>query len=81
MTELFEWAGKTYDIVVIDTSSLSTGADALMVASKAGTALAVARANATKTSAFKNMIAELKRSNINVVGSVLNAPPLIDIGG
>ena len=79
MTELFEWAGKTYDIVVIDTSSLSSGADALMVASKAGTALAVARANETKTSAFKNMIAELKRSNINVVGSVLNAPPLIDI--
>ena len=79
MTELFEWAGKTYDIVVIDTSSLSSGADALMVASKAGTALAVARANENKTTAFKNMITELKRSNINVVGSVLNAPPLIDV--
>ena len=79
MTELFEWAGKTYDIVLIDTSSWSSGADALMVASKAGTALAVARANETKTSAFKNMIGELKRSNINVVGSVLNAPPLIDV--
>lgn len=81
LAELFDWAGKTYDIVLIDTSSLSSGADALMVASRAGAALAVARANATKTSAFKNMIAELKRSNINVVGSVLNAPPLIDVGG
>ncbi len=55
--------------------------DALMVASKAGAALAVARANETKTNAFKDMIADLKRSNINVVGSVLNAPPLIDVGG
>jgi protein-tyrosine kinase len=81
LAELLEWAGKTYDIVLIDTSSVSSGADALMVASKVGTALAVARANATKTSAFKNMIADLKRSNITVVGSVLNAPPLIDIGG
>jgi protein-tyrosine kinase len=79
VTELFDWAGKTYDIVLIDTSSLSTGADALMVASKAGNALAVARTNGTKTSAFKNMITELKRSNINVVGSVLNSPPLIDV--
>ena len=79
LTELFEWAGKTYDIVLIDTSSLSSGADALMVASKAGAALVVARANATKTASFKNMIVELKRSNIHVVGSVLNAPPLIDV--
>ena len=79
LTELFDWAGKTYDIVLIDTSSLVSGADAIMVASKAGTALAVARTNATKTNAFKNLIVELKRSNIHVVGSVLNAPPLIDV--
>ncbi|MES2949389.1 MAG: chain length determinant protein tyrosine kinase EpsG [Pseudomonadota bacterium] len=79
LTELFDWAGKTYDIVLIDTSSLVSGADAIMVASKAGTALAVARANETKTSAFKSLVAELKRSNIHVVGSVLNDPPLIDV--
>ncbi len=79
LTELFDWAGRTYDIVLIDTSSLVSGADAIMVASKAGTALAVARAHATQTKAFKNLVAELKRSNIHVVGSVLNAPPLIDV--
>lgn len=79
LAELLEWAGKTYDIVLIDTSSVSSGADALMVASKAGTALAVACANETKTSEFKSMIADLKRSNITVVGSVLNSPPLIDV--
>jgi len=79
LTELFEWAGKTYDIVIIDTTSVSAGADAMIVADKAGAALAVARANSTKLSAFKDMMGELKRSNINVVGSVLNDPPLVDV--
>ena len=77
--ELLNWAGKTYDIVLIDTTSLSSGADAMIVARKAGATLAVARANETKIAAFNEMIADLKRSNINVVGSVLNNPPLIDI--
>lgn len=79
LTELLEWAGKTYDIVLIDTASASAGADAMIVASKAGAALAVARANETKLGAFTNLVAELKRSNINIVGSVLNDPPLIDV--
>jgi protein-tyrosine kinase len=78
--ELLEWAGKTYDVVLIDTSSLSSGADAMIVSAKAGAALAVARTHETKISAFTDLIAELKRSNINVVGSVLNNPPLIDVG-
>lgn len=79
LTELFEWAGKTYDIVLIDTASTAAGADAMIVASKAGAALAVARANETKISAYTEMLAELKRSSINVIGSVLNNPPLIDV--
>jgi capsular exopolysaccharide synthesis family protein len=80
LTELFDWAGKTYDIVLIDTSSASAGADAMIIADKAGAAMTVARANHTKLSAYQELIAELKRSSINVVGSVLNNPPLIDIG-
>lgn len=79
LSELFEWARKTYDIVLIDTSSLSAGADALIVAAKAGAAVAVARANETKIAAYSNLIEELKRSSINVVGAVLNDPPLIDV--
>ena len=79
LAELLEWAGKTYDIVLIDNSSLAFGSDALIVSAKAGAALAVARANETKIAAFRDLIAELKRSDINVVGSVLNNPPLIDV--
>lgn len=79
LTELFEWAGKTYDIVIIDTSSVSAGSDAMIVADKAGAALAVARANETQIAAFNELIVALKRSDINIVGSVLNNPPLIDV--
>ncbi len=79
LSELFDWARKTYDIVLIDTSSLADGADALIVAAQAGAALAVARANETSIKAFTGLIADLKRSNINVVGSVMNNPPLIDV--
>jgi len=81
LRELFDYAAKAYDIVLIDTSSLSSGADAMIVAARAGAALAVARANETKVSAFTELINDLKRSGINVVGSVLNNPPLIDVGG
>jgi protein-tyrosine kinase len=79
LNELFQYVRKAYDIVLIDTSSVSSGADALIVAAKAGAALAVARANETKLGAFSEMIEELRRSKINVVGSVLNNPPLIDV--
>ncbi len=79
LTELFEWAGKTYDIVLIDTTSASLGADAMIVAAKSGAVMTVARTNQTKLSAYQELITELKRHNINIVGSVLNNPPLIDV--
>jgi capsular exopolysaccharide synthesis family protein len=81
LTELLEWAGRTYDIVLIDTSSASIGADAMIIAAKAGAAIAVARANGTKLASYLSMVEELKRSGIHLVGSVLNAPPLIDVAG
>jgi len=74
-----EWAGKSYDIVLIDTPSVSVGADAMLVASKTGAAIVVARANETKLSAYTEMLDGLKRSNIKIVGAVLNNPPLIDV--
>ncbi len=79
MAELFQYVRSAYDIVLIDTSSLRSGSDAMIVAARAGAALAVARANETKVTAFGELIAELKRSGIRVVGSVLNKPPLIDV--
>lgn len=79
LLELFKWAENEYDVVLIDTSALSSGADAMLVASKATAAIAVARANSTKLQHFTKMIEDLKVSNINIVGTVLNNPPLIDV--
>lgn len=79
MSELFEWAARTYDIVLIDTPSVAAGSDSMIVASKVGAALVVARTNETSLGTFTEMVAELKRSGINVVGSVLNNPPIIDV--
>jgi receptor protein-tyrosine kinase len=77
--ELMQWAGKTYDIVLVDNASLSSGADGLIIAGHTGAALTVARTNQTRTKAYQEMIEELKRSQIGIVGSVLNNPPLIDV--
>ncbi|RFO97992.1 chain length determinant protein tyrosine kinase EpsG [Rhodoferax lacus] len=79
LAELMEWASKAYDVVLIDTPSMSVGADAMLIAAKAGAAMVVARANETKLSAYVEMMDALKRSNINIVGAVLNNPPLIDV--
>lgn len=75
--ELLEHARDTYDVVLLDTSSMSAGADAAVVAARAGAALAVARMIETRAEAFREMIQALARSGVAVVGSVLNDPPLI----
>ena len=75
--ELLDSLGKTYDIVLVDTSAMSSGADANMVAARTGAALAVARTSETRVSAFGDLIQALMRSGVAVVGSVLNDPPLV----
>jgi protein-tyrosine kinase len=77
--ELLDHAKEAYDVVLIDTSSMSAGPDAVVVASYAGAALAVARMIETRAGAFRDMVQALARSGIAVVGSVLNDPPLVII--
>jgi receptor protein-tyrosine kinase len=79
LAELMQWAGETYDIVLVDNASLSSGADGLIIAGHTRAALTVACTNQTRSKAFLEMIEELKRSQIGIVGSVLNNPPLIDV--
>jgi protein-tyrosine kinase len=75
--ELFEYARGAYDIVLLDTSGLSEGADATVVAARAGAALAVARMIETRVGAFRDMVKTLSKAGVAVVGSVLNDPPLV----
>ncbi len=76
--ELLGAASEAYDIVLVDTSGMSSGADANMIAVRAGAALAVARSGKTRVAAFGELIRALMRSGVAVVGSVLNDPPLVD---
>lgn len=77
--DLLDAAAQDYDIVLLDTSAMYVGADATMVAARAGTALIVGRMIETRVSAFRDMVGQLTRSGVAVVGSVLNDPPLVGV--
>jgi Mrp family chromosome partitioning ATPase len=51
----------------------------MIIADKAGAVVTVARANGSKLASYKQMVEELKRSKIDIIGAVLNDPPLIDV--
>lgn len=74
--ELLEYARDAYDIVLLDTSGMAAGADATVVAARAGAVLAVARMIETRVGAFRDLVEALARAGVGVVGSVLNDPPL-----
>jgi protein-tyrosine kinase len=75
--ELLEQACTDYEVVLIDTSAATTGADANMVAALAGAAVIVARNNHTRLGAVNDLVAAMSRSGVNLVGSVFNDPPLV----
>ena len=62
---------EPFDVVLFDTSSLSTGADALAVAARAGGVLLVARKDVTSLTDLSNAATELVRNGVEVVGSVM----------
>lgn len=63
---------STFDVVILDTSSLSEGEDGAMVAIRAGAAVAVAQATQTRISDFNDLVQGLMNAGVSVVGSVLN---------
>jgi protein-tyrosine kinase len=75
--KLIEKTSEAFDVVLVDTSGMSWGADANLIAVQAGAALTVARTSASKISEFGELVSALTRSGVAVVGSILNDPPLI----
>jgi protein-tyrosine kinase len=73
--ELLAHARVNFDVILIDTPSLSIGEDAAMIAVRTGSVLAVARSASTRVKMFNEMIYGLMNSGVNVVGSVLNDIP------
>ncbi len=68
---------STFEVVLIDTPSLTVGADATLLARFAGAALAVARTNHTRMTDFHEMLEHLQEVNVAVVGSVLVDVPYV----
>jgi len=68
LTEL----SKDFEIIIIDTPASGAGADAPMVAVRAGGALLVARKDYTPLRDIKNFAAQISGSNTGIVGAVLN---------
>ena len=63
---------EIYDVIIIDTPSGDESADAQTVSSRAGAALMVASKHFTQMAAFKKLADNLTRSNVSIVGSLLN---------
>jgi receptor protein-tyrosine kinase len=73
--DLLNSARASFDVVIVDTPGLSEGYDAILVAARAGAALAVARSRHTRVDAFRSMLAEMKAMGVQMTGTVLNDIP------
>lgn len=62
----------SYDVIIIDTTAATVGADALTTSSRAGAALLVASLNRTAVAELKTFAADLKNTNITIVGMMIN---------
>ena len=70
--DFIQRARSTFDVVIIDTSSLSEGEDGAMVAIRAGAAIVLAQATQTRVAEFNDLVQGLMNAGVTVVGSVLN---------
>ena len=66
-----ELASK-FDHVVVDTPAAVHGADAAVIASRCGAALVVARKNASRTEALRELVASLQGAPVKLAGVVFN---------
>lgn len=68
---LEEFAGE-FDVILIDTPALASGADAQTISVRAGAGMLVARRNHTALAGLQQAADDLRHATANVVGVVLN---------
>ncbi len=76
LDRVLEQSMSTFDVVILDTPALSTGADAALLARLAGASLTLARINATPLRAFSDVNQSIADAGSRVVGSVLVDVPV-----
>ncbi|ERK07445.1 Tyrosine-protein kinase Wzc [Pantoea sp. AS-PWVM4] len=73
MSELLEWAGKNYDLVLIDTPPILAVTDASIIGKLAGTSLMVARFETNTTKELDVSYRRFAQNGIEIKGVILNA--------
>ncbi|SQC85745.1 tyrosine autokinase [Klebsiella pneumoniae] len=72
LTEFLEWAGKEYDIVLVDTPPILAVTDAVIVARNVGTTLLVARYGVNSLKEIEVSIRHFEQNGIEIQGIILN---------
>lgn len=70
--ELLAQVGHDYDVILMDTPAIETGADVQTIAARAGAALLVARKDHSLLPALQGLASALSDSGAAVVGAVMN---------
>ncbi|PZQ28610.1 MAG: tyrosine-protein kinase [Serratia marcescens] len=73
LTEFLEWAGKEYDIVLVDTPPILAVTDAAIVARNVGTTLLVARYGVNSLKEIEVSIRRFEQNGMEIKGIILNA--------
>ncbi len=76
LDRVLEQSMSTFDVVIVDTPALATGADAALLARLAGASLTLARINSTQMRAFNDLNQTIAEAGARVVGSVLVDVPV-----
>jgi protein-tyrosine kinase len=61
-----------FDHVVVDTPAAVYGSDAMVIASRCGAALVVARKNSSRVSSLQDLVAALAQSPVKLAGVIMN---------
>ena len=72
LTQLFEWAKKEYDYIILDTPPVLSVTDAGIIGQHAGSTLLVAYYNKTTLREIDSSVNRLAQSNFNINGVVFN---------
>lgn len=81
MTELLEYVGTAYDLVIIDTPPIGVVSDAIPLIHMVDGIIVVSRVNHSRRDHALRLVKQLRELNAHVLGLVVNAAETSDLGG
>jgi receptor protein-tyrosine kinase len=71
LSRIIAQSTSSFDVVLVDTPAIESGADAALIARAVGAVLVVARNHVTRVTTFNDVAASMSDINVQIVGSVL----------